>query len=77
MTQFESGGQAALVDTAPALLHFNSLNMIVLRLDDKANFFFCVHGSKGEKRQISTMQLTKIFKSQLRPPYLQLVENVQ
>ena len=87
MYGLDSGGQAAFLDIAPALLRFNSLNMIVLRLDekldDKANFFFSVHGrrvGKGEKRQMSTLQLTKGFircKSQLRPPLLQGVENVQ
>ena len=87
MYGLDSGGQAAFLDIAPALLPYNSLNMIVLRLDekldDKANFFFSVHGrrvGKGEKRQMSTLQLTKGFircKSQLRPPILQGVENVQ
>ena len=87
MYGLDSGGQAAFLDIAPALLRFNSLNMIVLRLDekldDKANFFFSVRGrrvGKGEKRQMSTLQLTKGFircKSQLRPPLLQGVENVQ
>ena len=87
MYGLDSGGQAAFLDIAPALLRFNSLNMIVLRLDekldDKANFFFSVRGKrvgKGEKRQMSTLQLTKGFircKSQLRPPLLQGVENVQ
>ena len=87
MYGLDSGGQAAFLDIAPALLRFNSLNMIVLRLDekldDKANFFFSVRGrrvGKGEKRQMSTLQLAKGFircKSQLRPPHLQGVENVQ
>ena len=87
MYGLDSGGQAAFLDIAPALLRFNFLNMIVLRLDekldDKANFFFSVRGrrvGKGEKRQMSTLQLTKGFfqcKSQLRPPLLQGVENVQ
>ena len=72
------GGQAAFLDIAPALLRYHSLNMVLFRLDEKlddaANFFYSVHGRKvgeGEKRQMSTMQLTKSFfrcKSQLRPP---------
>ena len=72
------GGQAAFLDIAPALLRYHSLNMVLFRLDEKlddaANFFYSVHGrivGKGEKRQMSTMQLTKSFfrcKSQLRPP---------
>ena len=78
------GGQAAFLDIAPALLHYHSLNMVLFRLDEKlddaANFFYSVHGRKvgdGEKRQMSTMQLTKSFfrcKSQLHPP---LFEGVQ
>ena len=78
------GGQAAFLDIAPALLRYHSLNMVVFRLDEKlddaVNFFYAVHGRKlcqGEKRQMSTMQLTKSFfrcKSQLRPP---LFEGVQ
>ena len=72
------GGQAAFLDIAPALLRYHSLNMVLFRLDEKlddaANFFYSVHGrivGKGEKRQMSAMQLTKSFfrcKSQLRPP---------
>ena len=78
------GGQAAFLDIAPALLRYHSLNMVLFRLDEKlddaANFFYSVHGrkvGKGEKRQMSTMQLTKSFfrcKSQLCPP---LFEGVQ
>ena len=83
----DSGGQAAFLDIAPALLRYNSLNMVILRLDemldDPANFFYSVDGRKvgdGEKRQISTMQLTKSFfrcKYQLSPPLLGGVENVK
>ena len=78
------GGQAAFLDIAPALLHYHSLNMVLFRLDEKlddaANFFYSVHGRKvgeGEKRQMSTMQLTKSFfrcKSQLRPPIFKGVQ---
>ena len=78
------GGQAAFLDIAPALLRYHSLNMVLFRLDEKlddaANFFYSVHGRKvgeGEKRQMSTMQLTKSFfrcKSQLRPPLFKGVE---
>ena len=83
----DSGGQAAFLDIAPALLRYNSLNMVILRLDemldDAANFFYSVDGRKvgdGEKRQISTTQLTKSFfrcKYQLSPPHLGGVENVK
>ena len=78
------GGQAAFLDIAPALLRYHSLNMVLFRLDEKlddaANFFYSVHGRKvgeGEKRQMSTMQLTKSFfrcKSQLRPPSFDRLE---
>ena len=78
------GGQAAFLDIAPALLCYHSLNMVLFRLDEKlddaANFFYSVHGrivGKGEKRQMSTMQLTKSFfrcKSQLRPPSFDRLE---
>ena len=78
------GGQAAFLDIAPALLRYHSLNMVLFRLDEKlddaANFFYSVHGRKvgeGEKRQMSTMQLTKSFfrcKSQLCPPIFKGVQ---
>ena len=78
------GGQAAFLDIAPALLRYHSLNMVLFRLDEKlddaANFFYSVHGRKVgecEKRQMSTMQLTKSFfhcKSQLRPPIFKGVQ---
>ena len=78
------GGQAAFLDIAPALLRYHSLNMVLFRLDEKlddaANFFYSVHGRKvgeGEKRQMSTTQLTKSFfrcKSQLRPPSFDRLE---
>ena len=77
MYGLDSGGQAAFLDIAPALLRYHSLNMVLFRLDEKlddaANFFYSVDGIKvgeGEKRQMSTMQLTQSifrYKSQLRP----------
>ena len=83
----DSGGQAAFLDIAPALLRYHSLNIVFLKLDemldDTANFFYSVHGKKlgdGERRQMSTMQLTKSFfrcKSQLHPPLLEGVENIR
>ena len=86
MYGLDSGGQAAFLDIAPALLRYHSLNMVLFRLDEKldddVNFFYSVHGRKvgeGEKRQMSTMQLTKSifrYKSRLRPPSLKGVENV-
>ena len=84
MYGIDLGGQAAFLDIAPALLRYHSLNMVLFRLDEKlddaANFFYSVDGRKvgeGEKRQMSTMQLTKSFfrcKSQLRPPIFKGVQ---
>ena len=83
----DSGGQAAFLDIAPALMRYNSANLIVIKLDEKldslADFFYSVHGHKvgeGEKRKITTRQLIKNFfycKSQLKMPHLEGVENVQ
>ena len=83
----DSGGQAAFLDIAPALMRYNSANLIVIKLDEKldslADFFYSVHGRKvgeGEKRKITTRQLIKNFfycKSQLKMPHLEGVENVQ
>ena len=83
----DSGGQAAFLDVAPALLRYHSLNLVLIRLDEKlddlANFFYSVHGQKvgkDEKRQMTTMQLTRSFfqcKSQLHPPLLDGVVNMK
>ena len=83
----DSGGQAAFLDVAPALLRYHSLNLVLIRLDEKlddlANFFYSVHGQKvgkDEKRQMTTLQLTRSFfqcKSQLHPPLLHGVVNMK
>ena len=83
----DSGGQAAFLDIAPALMRYNSANLIVIKLDEKldslAEFFYSVHGRKvgeGEKRKITTMQLIKNFfycKSQLKMHHLEGVGNLQ
>ena len=83
----DSGGQAAFLDVAPALLRYHSLNLVLIRLDEKlddlANFFYSVHGQKvgkDEKRQMTTLQLTRSFfqcKSQLHPPVLDGVVNMK
>ena len=83
----DSGGQAAFLDVAPALLRYHSLNLVLIRLDEKlddlANFFYSVHGQKvgkDEKRQMTTLQLTRSFfqcKSQLHPPLLDGVVNMK
>ena len=68
MYGLDSGGQAAFLDIAPALLRYHSLNIVFFRLDEKlndaANLFYSVderNVGEGEKRQVSTMQLTKAF----------------
>ena len=83
----DSGGQAAFLDIAPALLRYHSLNLVLIRLDEKlddlANFFYSVHGQKvgkDEKKQMTTLQLTRSFfqcKSQLHPPLLDGVVNMK
>lgn len=59
----DSGGQAAFLDIAPALLHHNSLNILVHKLneslDDQPQFFFSVDGDtvgKPIKRQMTHLQ---------------------
>ena len=60
----DTGGQAAFIDIAPALLRYNSVNIFTHklneRLDDKANFFFSVKGrliGEPEEKQITNLQL--------------------
>ena len=60
----DTGGQAAFIDIAPALLRYHSVNILTHklteRLDDKAKFFFSIKGNRiGEPvaKQITNMQL--------------------
>ena len=60
----DSGGQAAFIDIAPALLHYNPVNILTLKLNeklkDKPKFFFSVKGERiGQpvERQITHLQL--------------------
>ena len=60
----DSGGQAAFLDIAPALLHYNSVNILTLKLNeklqDKPTFYFSIKGKQiGEpvKRQMTHLQL--------------------
>ena len=83
----DSSGQAPFLDVAPALLRYNSSNLIVVKLDEDldslADFFYSIRGKrvgKREKRKISTLQLILNFfncKSHLRAPLLKGVENLK
>ena len=61
----DSGGQAAFLDIAPALLHYNLINIIPLKLnkklkEDKPEFYFDVKGQlipEPEERQMTHLQL--------------------
>ena len=60
----DSGGQAAFLDIAPALLHYNSVNLHTLKLNeklqDRPKFYFSIRGKQiGEpvERQITNLQL--------------------
>ena len=60
----DTGGQAAFIDIAPALLRYSSVNIITHNLtenlNDKALFYFSVIGKKvcqPEDRQITNLQL--------------------
>ena len=59
----DTGGQAAFIDIAPALLRYHSVNILTHklteRLDDKAKFFFSVKGNvigKPVEKQITNFQ---------------------
>ena len=60
----DSGGQAAFLDIAPALLHYNPVNILTLKLNeklqDKPKFYFSIRGKQiGEpmERQMTHLQL--------------------
>ena len=60
----DSGGQAAFLDIAPALLHYNPINILTLKLNEKLQdqpkFYFSVRGKQiGEpvERQMTHLQL--------------------
>ena len=63
----DSGGQAAFLDIAPALLHYNMINIIPLKLnkklkEDKSGFYFNVKGKlipEPKERQMTHLQLIK------------------
>ena len=60
----DSGGQAAFLDIAPALLHYNQVNILTQKLneklDDQPKFYFSLKGQKlgiPVERQITNLQL--------------------
>ena len=60
----DTGGQAAFLDIAPALLRYNSVNIfthkLTERLGDKAKFFFSVKGrpiGEPDEKQMTNLQL--------------------
>ena len=76
----DSGGQAAFLDIAPALLHYNPVNILTLKLneklEDQPKFYFSVRGEQiGEpvERQMTHLQLLEAsFRSlsSVNPPNL-------
>ena len=76
----DSGGQAAFLDIAPALLHYNLINILTLKLneklEDQPKFYFSVRGKEiGEpvERQMTHLQLLEAsFRSlsSVNPPNL-------
>ena len=72
INMLDSGGQASFMDIAPALFRYNSVNLIVHKLNERlnatANFFYCINGMRigEEKRIISNKQLLKaLFSSRM------------
>ena len=68
----DTGGQAAFLDIAPALLRYHSVNILTHklteRLNDKSKFFFSVQGRQiGEpkEKQITNLQLLEASFSSL------------
>ena len=82
----DTGGQANFIDIAPALFRFNSVNIILHKLDealdDIANFFYSIDGKVvgREKRSITNAQLLRsIFTSRMgvKPPNLEGLAGVE
>ena len=72
INMLDSGGQASFMDIAPALFRYNSVNLIVHKLNERlnatANFFYCINGMRigEENRIISNKQLLKaLFSSRM------------
>ena len=68
----DSGGQANFIDIAPALFRFNSVNIVLHKLDeeldDMARFFYSIEGEVvgTERRRITNAQLLRsLFASRM------------
>ena len=82
----DTGGQANFIDIAPALFRFNSVNIILHKLDEElddiANFFYSIDGKVvgREKRNITNAQLLRsLFTSRMgvKPPNLEGLAGVE
>ena len=82
----DTGGQANFIDIAPALFRFNSVNIVLHKLDeeldDLANFFYSIDGKVvgREKRNITNAQLLRsLFTSRMgvKPPNLEGLAGVE
>ena len=82
----DTGGQANFIDIAPALFRFNSVNIVLHKLDeeldDLANFFYSIDGKVvgREKRSITNAQLLRsLFTSRMgvKPPNLEGLAGVE
>ena len=80
----DSGGQAAFLDIAPAILRYNSVNILTHKLDekleDKVKFYYSINGERignPEEQQITYLQLLETsFRSltSVNPPNLQNIK---
>ena len=82
----DTGGQANFIDIAPALFRFNSVNIVLHKLDEEldnlANFFYSIDGKVvgREKRSITNAQLLRsLFTSRMgvKPPNLEGLAGVE
>ena len=82
----DTGGQAKFIDIAPALFRFNSVNIVLHKLDedldDPANFFYSIGGEVigEERRRITNAQLLRsLFASRmgLKRPNLEGLAGVE
>ena len=82
----DTGGQANFIDIAPALFRFNSVNIVLHKLDEAldelANFFYSIDGVVvgREKRSITNAQLLRsLFTSRMgvKPPNLEGLAGVE
>ena len=82
----DTGGQANFIDIAPALFRFNSVNIVLHKLDEAldelANFFYSIDGVVvgREKRSITNAQLLRsLFTSRMgvTPPNLEGLAGVE